>query len=417
MQKIRLANGIRAVIENIPYLHSVSIGVWVMAGSRYEEEKENGISHFIEHMLFKGTENRSAKEIAETIDDIGGVLNAFTAKECTCYYVHLIDEHIDKGIELLADMLFNSTFKAEEIKKEQGVVAEEISMVQDTPDDLVHEMLSKVYFGSNSLSRPILGTLDLVNSFDEKKIRDYMDKRYTWDNIVVSVAGNINEQDCIQMLEEHFGRQTLSECGETKLSPEIERDTNITTVGRDNEQMNMCLGFKGVGSKEKNYYAMSIFNGVFGGSMSSRLFQKVREQNGLTYSVYSYPSSYVDCGLFVIYAGMNPAQTDKVISLIKDEAEAAKQNGITDRELEAGIEQVKGSFILGLEGSRSIMNRNGKCELLTKKINSVEKVLKKVESVTSEDIKDLTRQIFDFDNICAAFVGKKDNFPDENKLK
>lgn len=417
MQKIELANGMRAVIENIPYLHSVSIGVWVLAGSRYEEEGENGISHFIEHMLFKGTETRSAKKIAETIDDIGGTLNAFTAKECTCYYVHLIDEHIDKGIELLADMLFSSTFKAEEIKKEQGVVAEEISMVQDTPDDLVHEMLSRVYFGSNSLSRPILGTLDLVNSFDEKKIRDYMDKRYTWDNIVVSVAGNVNEQDCIQMLEEHFGRQKLSECGETKRSPEIERNTNIATAGRDNEQMNMCLGFKGVGSKEKNYYAMSIFNGVFGGSMSSRLFQKVREQNGLTYSVYSYPSSYVDCGLFVIYAGMNPAQTDKVISLIREEAEAAKQNGITDRELEAGIEQVKGSFILGLEGSRSIMNRNGKCELLAKKINPVEKILKRVESVTSQDIKDLACQIFDFDNICAAFVGKKDSFPDENKLK
>ncbi len=411
MQKIKLANGIRAVIENIPYLHSASIGVWVLAGSRYEKAEENGISHFIEHMLFKGTSKRSAKDIAAQIDNIGGVLNAFTAKECTCFYVHLIDEHILTGIELLADMLYNSTFKAEEIKKEQGVVNEEISMVQDTPDDLVHELLSSVYFAGNPLAMPILGTSELVNSFDEQKIRDYMQRRYTSDNIVISVAGNIDEENCLQMLQEHFGSRQLPQCGKTDISPETARERKFATANRENEQMNMCLGFQGVGSQDKLYYAMSVFNGVFGGAMSSRLFQKVREQNGLTYSVYSYPSSYVDCGMFTVYAGMNPTQTERVISLIREEAELAKQNGITDAELEAGIEQVKGSFILGLEGSRSIMNRNGKCILLLDNITPVEEVLKRVEAITSRDIKELAGRIFDFENMCASFVGKQDSFP------
>ena len=411
MQEIKLANGIRAVIENIPYLHSASIGVWVLAGSRYERAEENGISHFIEHMLFKGTSKRSAKDIAAEIDNIGGVLNAFTAKECTCFYVHLIDEHISTGVELLADMLYNSTFKAEEIKKEQGVVNEEISMVMDTPDDLVHELLSSVYFAGNPLAKPIVGTSDLVNSFNEQKIRDYMGRRYTSDNIVISVAGNIKEEECRSMLEEHFGVRELTSCGRTEISAEIKRGEKIASANRDNEQMNMCLGFKGVGSQDRHYYAMSVFNGVFGGAMSSRLFQKIREQNGLTYSVYSYPSSYVDCGMFTVYAGMNPSQTERVISLIREEAELAKQNGLTDAELEAGIEQVKGSFILGLEGSRSIMNRNGKCMLLLNKITPVEEVLRRVEDITSQDIKELACEIFDFDNMCASFVGKQDCFP------
>ena len=411
MQRIKLANGIRAVIENIPYLHSASIGVWVLAGSRYEKAEENGISHFIEHMLFKGTSKRSAKDIAAQIDNIGGVLNAFTAKECTCFYVHLIDEHINTGVELLSDMLFNSTFKAEEIKKEQGVVNEEISMVMDTPDDLVHELLSSVYFSGNSLSMPILGTSELVNSFNERKIRDYMERRYTADNIVISVAGNINEEDCRQMLEEHFGSRELAKCGKTDINAQIKRERKTASANRENEQMNMCLGFQGVGSEDKLYYAMSVFNGVFGGAMSSRLFQKIREQNGLTYSVYSYPSSYVDCGLFTIYAGMNPSQTERVISLVREEAELAKEKGLTDAELEAGIEQVKGSFILGLEGSRSIMNRNGKCMLLLNKITPVEEVLKGVASITGQDIKALACKIFDFENMCASFVGKQDAFP------
>lgn len=412
MQLYELNNKIQVVTEKIPYLHSVSIGLWIHTGSRFEVGDENGISHFIEHMLFKGTKTKSAREIAATIDNVGGQLNAFTAKECTCFYVHLPDEHIEKGAELLSDMLHNSLFDDEAIKREQGVVCEEISMVEDTPDDLVHELIAKAFFKNHPLGQPILGTKQLVNSFDSNKIRSYMNKHYTTGNIVISVAGNFDENALKDLLTKHFSKgfpERQSREDSTVFTPQ----KMLLTQHKDNEQMNMCIAFPSVGMKQQDYYTMSVFNAVFGGAMSSRLFQVIREQNGLTYTVYSYPSAYTDSGMFIIYAGMSPNQSGKVLQLVKEEVKKAVEKGLSDQELQDAKEQVKGGFILGLESARSIMSRNGKCILLLDKVEPVENVLKLIDNINQDQVNAMLKQVFDFDKMCGAFVGKQEFFPKE----
>ncbi len=411
-----LNNGIRIVLEKVPFFHSVSVGVWIKAGSRYESAGENGISHFIEHMLFKGTKNRCAREIAAEIDNIGGVLNAFTAKECTCYYVHVMDEHIQIGIRLLADMLKNSLFDAAEIKKEQGVVCEEIAMVEDTPDDLVHELAAKGLYGCNPLGQTILGPKENVLSFNRDAIAQYMKKRYTADNIVISVAGNIDEQKVLDMLSCEFSDSIHTGNIIDGSKDSVARgDKSIISCVKDNEQMNMCITFEGVGNEDPLFYPLTIFNGMFGGSMSSRLFQSVREEQGLAYSIYSYQNSYDDCGTYNIYAGMNPSQTQKVIDLVSKEITTAIENNITNEELSAAREQIKGSLILGTEGARSIMSRNGKMLLLKNKTEPIENIITKLNDVTVQDVANAVNKVFNGKR-CCAFVGKSEFIPKEIKI-
>lgn len=408
-----LSNGIQAVLEKVPFFHSVSVGVWVKAGSRYETPEENGISHFIEHMLFKGTKTKSAQQIAAEIDNIGGTLNAFTAKECTCYYVHIIDEHLKIGIDLLADMLINSKFDAQEIKKEQGVVCEEISMVEDTPDDLVHEIAAKGFYGSNSLGQAILGTKERVQSFDRDAIASYMQKRYVSGNIVISIAGNIEEDQALALLEAAFSSGvTIGDKTNDALDSEAHGSNNVVSVVKSNEQINMCLTFAGVGNESAGFYPLTVFNGVFGGSMSSRLFQTIRERNGLTYSIFSYPSAYNDCGTYSIYAGMNPSQTQRVLELVGQEIRRAMEQNMTQQELQNAREQIKGSLILGTEGARPIMSRNGKMLLLKGRTEPVENIITRLNNVTLEDIHAVVKKVFE-GPVCGAFVGKQDAIPKE----
>ena len=408
-----LDNGIRVSLEKVPFFHSVSVGVWVKAGSRYESQLENGISHFVEHMLFKGTTNRCAREIAAEIDNIGGVLNAFTAKECTCYYVHVMDEHVAIGIRLLADMLKNSLFDQDEIKKEQGVVCEEISMVDDTPDDLVHELASKGLYGRNPLGQTILGPKENVCSFDKCCIKNYIKKRYTADNIVLSVAGNIDQQQVLDLLTAEFSDGIFKSKGENGALDAVARGNDaVISAIKDNEQMNMCWTFEGVGNEDECFYPLTVFNGLFGGSMSSRLFQSVREERGLAYSIYSYQNSYNDCGTYNIYAAMNPEQTENVISLVKNEIMRAIEEKLSEDELNAAREQIKGSLILGTEGARPIMSRNGKMLLLKNKTEPVENIINKLNAVTAEDVSQAVIKVFGGKH-CCAFVGKKDYIPKE----
>lgn len=409
MKVFTLNNGIRVAMENLPHLRSVSIGFWVGAGCFAENESNSGISHFIEHMLFKGTNKRSSMEIANCIDALGGQLNAFTSKECTCYYVNILNEHYGVAIDLLCDMLLNSKFNEDDIQREKGVVIEEISMVEDTPDELAHESLAKAYYGNHPLGKTILGTKETVSSITSAHMRTYMNETYTPQNIVISVAGSFNEQAILDMLNEKLVPY-LKGTNKPQKAPELPTPKgDIIFINKDIEQVNLCLALPGVKQTSDQYFAQSIIGNIFGGGMSSRLFQRVREQNGMTYSIYSYLSTSVNSGMLTIYAGMNPTQANTVFDLIIDEINKLKNNGITEKEFIEGKEQLKGSFVLGLESGQARMHRNGKVLLLNDRVLTVDEVISSINNITMEDIKRNISTMFDLTKISASAVGKVKN--------
>ena len=358
-RKFTLKNGVRVVCERIPHVRSVSAGIWVKTGSRNENAKNNGISHFVEHMLFKGTETRSAAQIAECIDNIGGQLNAFTGKECTCFYAKTLDEHIGIALDVLSDMFFNSVFDKRDIALEKQVILEEISMYEDSPEELVHDLLSETVWGGSSVGYPILGTKSSLKNINRRMILEYMDERYVQPNTVISVAGNFEEDRLEALLDKYFGgwEPKNGRDGETR---QIEFRPEISIKEKDTEQVHICLGFEGVKTGDDDMYPLLAVNNILGGGMSSRLYQKIREEKGLVYSVYSYPTAYMDTGLFTIYAGMKPENLKEVTNLIEEEVEDIRSNGITQAELERTREQMKGNYILGLESTSSRMNSIGK---------------------------------------------------------
>lgn len=406
MKVFTLSNGVRVAMENLPHLRSVSVGFWVGAGCFAENEQNNGISHFIEHMLFKGTQKRSAMEIAGCIDSLGGHLNAFTSKEYTCYYVNILNEHYGVAIDLLSDMILNSKLDDKDIEREKGVVIEEISMVEDTPDDLAHENLALAYFGNHTLGKTILGTKETVKNITNAHMRTYMNETYVPENIVISVAGSFDESAILNMLEEKLG-SVLKGNGKPKKAPELLAPKgDIIFVNKDIEQVNLCLALPGVKQTSEDYFTQTIIANIFGGGMSSRLFQRVREQNGMTYSIYSYLSTSVNNGMLTIYAGMNPNQSIDVFNLIVDEANKLLTDGITKKEFVEGKEQLKGSFVLGLESGQARMNRNGKILLLNDKVLTVDEVISGINKVTMDDISKNIKAMFDLKKISASAVGK-----------
>jgi predicted Zn-dependent peptidase len=403
-KKLVLNNGVRLVYEKISYVRSVSVGIWVGTGSRSENLNNNGISHFIEHMLFKGTPNRSAKDIAQTIDAIGGQINAFTGKECTCYYTKTLDSHLNIALDVLADMFFNSKFETADINVEKKVVVEEISMYEDTPEELVHDIFSEMVWSGNSLGYPILGTQKCINKFNKKMIKQYMNEYYTPYNTVISVAGNFDEAELIDYVKKHFENWKYN--GEFKLnySPvefKINKDIRI----KETEQVHLCMGFEGIEHGNDKVYPLLALNNIFGGGMSSRLFQNIREEKGLVYSIYSYPSTYKGAGLFMIYAGMNPEYLQKVVDLTKKEIDLLLKNGITQDELNKSKDQLKGNYILGLESINSRMNSIGKSELMLAKIDTPEEILKKMENIKIDDIYEIIEMVFKYENMSISAVG------------
>ncbi|WP_226665623.1 M16 family metallopeptidase [Metabacillus litoralis] len=391
IKKYTCQNGVRIVLENIPTVRSVAIGVWIGTGSRNENEENNGISHFLEHMFFKGTKTRTAREIAESFDSIGGQVNAFTSKEYTCYYAKVLDDHAQYALDVLSDMFFNSTFDEEELKKEKNVVYEEIKMYEDTPDDIVHDILSRATYGNHPLGYPILGTEEILQSFNGDTLREYMNSHYTPDNVVISVAGNVSE-DFIKNVEKLFGSY---ETGFTKRSFEKPgfMDQKISRQ-KDTEQAHLCLGFNGLEVGHKNIYSLIVLNNILGGSMSSRLFQDVREQKGLAYSVFSYHSSYADNGLLTIYGGTGSNQLNQLFETIEETLATLKGEGITSKELANSKEQMKGSLMLSLESTNSRMSRNGKNELVLGRHRSLDSIIEKVNEVSEESVNTLANQLF-----------------------
>lgn len=403
-KKHLMKNKIRIVTEEIPYVNSVSVGIWVKAGSKNEESINNGVSHFIEHMLFKGTNKRSAKEIANSIDKIGGQLNAFTSKESTCFYAKVLDSHFDIALDVLADMFLFSNFAKEEIEKEKGVIIEEINMYEDSPEDLVHDLFSQAVWSNNPLGMSILGTEESLNRLDRERIVDYFNKNYIPENIVISVVGNIKHDIIVDKVEKHFGSLTGIENRSSNLEIPVFSPTRITRK-KDTEQVHLCLGFEGMETYNELFYPMLIMNNIFGGAMSSRLFQKIREDKGLAYSVFSYPSSYVDCGLFSIYAGMKPAQLKNVTEIIMQEIHEIVDKGLTEEELFDSKEQTKGSYTLGLESTSGRMISIGKSELMHNKIQTPSEVLDKINQVDMDSVNFAIKQIFDLNKMGGAVIG------------
>jgi predicted Zn-dependent peptidase len=398
-----LANGVRIITEEIEHVRSAAVGIWVGAGSRDENEGYEGISHFIEHMFFKGTEHRSARALAESLEAVGGQLNAFTTKEYTCYYAKILDEDLDLAIDVLSDMFFCSLFDEKEIEKEMNVVIEEIKMYEDSPDELIHDIFSEYVWNDHPLGKPILGTEESIKSLSREKIMTFLSEHYAPDNVVIAVAGKIKHDDVVAKLTNQFG--TFKRGGRRILEGTPVGQTIERYQKKDTEQMHILLGVPGLGQDDDEIYAMHIFNNILGGGLSSRLFQEIREQRGLAYSVYSYHSTYVDTGLFAIYAGTSPNNTKEVIECILRELKGIAEQGITAEELERTKAQIKGGLYLGLESVSSRMSRLGKTELTYNRVLSPEEVVEKLEKVTLADVLRLIRRLWQRDKISIMTLG------------
>ncbi|AQQ53710.1 M16 family metallopeptidase [Planococcus lenghuensis] len=382
----RLNNGVRIISENMPYVRSLSIGIFVHAGSRDELPKENGLTHFIEHMLFKGTQTRSARQIAEEFDRIGGMSNAYTSKEYTSYHAKVLDHHAEQAAEILADMFFNSLMREEDILKERQVVLEEISMSEDMPDDDVHEQLWKVMYPGHSVGASILGTEETLQSFTREKILDFMERHYTPDRVVISVAGNI-QPALIRRIRQLFGGFSRKAIGQPVQMPEFTPGKSIRT--RDTEQGHICLGYPGIAIDDQKIYAMAVLNNIAGGTMSSRLFQEIREEHGLAYSVYSYHQAYQDHGTFAVYGGTSNSQLPEMRDRLLDVMDTMVKTGVTASEVSDSKEQLKGSFLLGTEGSGTRMDQNGRNELLLGEHLTDEEVIRRIDSVSDQQVSSL----------------------------
>ncbi|GGF79962.1 peptidase M16 [Paenibacillus albidus] len=404
MEKIVLKNGLRVVLDKIPGGRSISFGIWVKTGSRNENLLNNGISHFVEHMLFKGTDRYSAKDIAEQFDAIGGNVNAFTSKEYTCYYAKVLDEHLPIAVDVLADMFFSSQLDAGELAKEKNVILEEISMCEDTPDDLVHDLMCAAAYGEHPLAYSILGLKERLKGMTPDDLRSYMNEQYTIENTVISVAGNIDD-GLIDLLEQHFGSFANHGSEMPLTPPEFKGD--LLFHRKKTEQNHICLSLPGVKTGDPLQYAMALLNNAIGGGMSSRLFQEIREKRGLAYSVYSYHSSQADSGLFTVYAGTAPKQTKEVMELTKEMLQELAVKGLSEEELRKGKEQLKGSLILSLESTSSRMNRIGKNELMLGRHNTLDDMIARIQDVTMDDINRVLDLMF-AEPLAMAMVGSSD---------
>lgn len=400
-----LSNGLRVVMEAIPFVRSVSFGVWVRNGSRNETPEINGISHFIEHMLFKGTEKRTAMEIADTMDAVGGQLNAFTSKEYTCYFTRTLDTHFDVALDVLSDMFFHSKLAQSEIDKERGVILEEISMYEDTPEDLAVDLLQWQTFPQNPLGMAILGTPETISGFTREKFRAFMDARYSPKNVVIAVAGNIDEAEVLEKITAAFG--TYTGAPDNFSEKEAAYTPGFSVKEKDIEQVHLCVGFPGIKSGIDESYALAAVNTILGGGMSSRLFQKIREQHGLVYTVYSYNASYHDTGVFLIYAALNPDNVYDVLKLISQEVRGMFTDKITAGQLAKAKEQLKSNFLLSLENAASRMNSIGRTLLMLNKVVTPDELVEKIDAIDMDAFFATCEKIFRPDQMSLSLVGKK----------
>ena len=399
-----LPNGLRIVGERLPYLRSVSIGAWMHVGSMMELPEESGLSHFLEHMVFKGTAKRSARQIAEEMDAVGGQLNAFTGRDCTCFYAKVIDENLELAVDILADLVTNATMDETELEKERGVILEEIAMDEDSPEDLVHDLLQSAQFGEQSPGQPILGPAEQIENYTRDDLLAFRKKHYAPKETVIALAGSYDPDKVLQWVTAYFGAWE-NEIPPVK-TPDWQVMTGVTALReKDSEQMHICMGFPGAAYATDRVYPLAVANNILGGAMSSRLFQRVREDLGLAYSVYSYPNTYKGVGTFGLYAGVSPKNAELVLKEIRAELKKFLDEGITEKEFRDSVTQLRAGYLMGLESPGARMQGLGRSTLLRGKPLSHEATLNAIEAVTMEKVMEVAREVL-MAEPCIAIVGK-----------
>jgi predicted Zn-dependent peptidase len=406
----KLDNGLRVVVENIDYVNSVSVGLWVENGSRNEDKTNNGISHFIEHMFFKGTKKRTALQIAECIEDVGGQINAFTGKEATCFYIKALDSHLELTLDVISDMLFNSNFLPEDIEKEKSVILEEINMSEDSPEDVLSDLHSEAIWGKDPISLPILGTIETVKSFTKEQIQKYISSYYIPENSIISIAGKFDMGSIEKLVEKYFGHWNSSSKKITVYSkPEIQFKHLFKK--KSIEQLHLSLGIPGIETGNEDIYTLLLLSNIFGGGASSILFQKIREEKGFCYSIYSYISAFNNTGVINIYTSLNSKYSADVLCTIKEEIQKFTKNGVSKEKLIKAKEQLKGSYILGLESTSSRMFNNGKSMLFLNRINTPKDIIEKIDNINKEKIDCIMKRTFEKGIVNSAFVGENVDLP------
>lgn len=393
-----LPGGLRVITEAMPSVRSVSFGVWVGVGSRDETPPQAGSSHYLEHLLFKGTKRRDALEISAALDAVGGEMNAFTAKEYTCFYARVLDNDLPIAVDVISDMMTSSLVRSADVDSERGVILEEIAMHEDDPGDVVHDAFAEALYGDTPLGRPILGTVDSINSLKRSAINGYYRRRYKPENMVVAVAGNVDHAKVVRLVSKAF-QPALSGSDATPAAPRVGGRAPSSNLGvsfvvrRPTEQAHLVLGMPALARVDERRFALGVLNAALGGGMSSRLFQEVREKRGLAYSVYSYAAHHAETGMFGVYAGCQPNRVHEVLSICREQLAMAASSGITDEELVRGKGQLAGSLVLGLEDTGSRMSRLGKSELVYGELLTVDEVLARIDAVSLDDVRAVASEV------------------------
>lgn len=390
-QRTKLSNGIVVASEQIPSVRSVSVGLWLRTGSVNEKQQNNGVSHLIEHMMFKGTAKHTAKEIAEAMDGIGGQLNAFTSREYTCYYARVLDEHLEFALTILSEMLRASQLAPQELEKERGVVLEEINMYQDEPDELVHDLFVKTIFGDHPLGRPILGTVETVSTLSREDLIDYITKYYTPQRLLVAAAGNVKQEELAGIVQAHLGDYTAQAAADEFDS--IKYRGKIATGFKQTEQVHLILGAPGLSRSDPGRYTLEVLESLLGSGMSSRLFQELREERGLVYTTYSFHSLYRDHGLWGAYAATGKAQAQTVIDAMVEQFIRIASEPVSDCELARAKQKLKGCLLIGLESTSNRMSRIAKDELFMQENTTPQEEIERIEAVTAGELQRLSQRL------------------------
>jgi len=409
VQKEVLPNGLVVITEPMEHVHSVSVGIWLRWGSRREPAELNGISHFIEHMVFKGTHRRSAEDIAREVDSVGGMLDAFTAKEMVCFNTRVLDEHLPKAFDVVADMVLEPKFAEEDIAREQSVILEEIRMTQDNPEDLVHELFTQNFWMPHALGKPILGTPETVSALTRKSLQDWFSHWYAPNNLVITAAGHLSHAQMVELVAERFAKLAPAADGIPEATPRPA--VHITTCAkRELEQVHICLGVPALPITDERRFAVSLLNNVLGGGMSSRLFQNIREKQGLAYAIFSELNSYRDAGSLSVYAGTSLETVEQMIRSILEEFRRLKDEPLSEPELRRAKDHLKGATLLSLEGTSSRMNSLARYHLYFNRQFTPQELIEKLERVTVEQVQEIARDFFAPERLAASVVGNLNGF-------
>ena len=404
-QRSRLPSGLRIVTERMPGVRSVALGIWAGVGSRDETPRLAGASHFLEHLLFKGTSRRTARDIAEQMDAVGGEANAFTSKEYTCFYARTLDRDLGLAVDVLADMLRSSRIAREDVDAERTVILEEIGMHNDAPDDVVHDLFAEVLFGGHPLGRPVLGTSESIGAMSREAVARYWRRHYVPGNLVVAVAGNRTHDEVVELVSDAFEGAAGEPLGPRPGRREPRAHRGLQVRHKPTEQAHVVLGTRALSRSDPRRFALGVLNIAFGGGMSSRLFQEVREKRGLVYSIYSYATQYSETGSFSVYAGAAPKRIHDVLAIVRDELDRVVAAGLTEEELERGKGHLKGSLVLGLEDTSGRMTRLGKSEITSGEILTVDDIVQRVDEVTDEDVRAVAKEVLGAGPRALALIG------------